>query len=476
MTTMLRRQTTRRLRPPTIESLVVASVALAGFTLGARPISDNSTFVHIRTGADIADGLGIPRVDPYSFTARGARWVVQSWLPEAVYGWGRRLGGDGVLVLQQAVLMGVLAWLIARLARSGTPARTVLTASVAVGAGAAYWSPRPLLVGLICLALTVTIVERRASPWWLVPVVWVWVNSHGSFPLGLAWLGLAGLGAWIDGRRFPRDWARYVGGFAVGLAVSIVNPLGPKLLAFALTVGDKQEVFRYIREWRSPDFQAGTGLFTLVFLLLAFVVLLRSRPPWRVIVPAVAFFGMGLIAVRNLAMLAIVLAPALGAAMRPAGARADADVEPRRVNLALAGVLAAAFVLFGVGGATGRAIDVSSYPVASVRWLDREGLRGAGQRLAVQDFVGCYLILREGRDARVFIDDRIDMYPVQMTKDYVALLHGEARSLSVLERRRIDVVLWQRDLPLATILGSSDAWQQVRRDGDWVIFRRTRSV
>jgi hypothetical protein len=462
----------RRLRPPTIESLVVASVALAGFTLGARSIADNSTFVHIRTGVDIAAGRGIPRVDPYSFTARGSRWVVQSWLPEALYGWGRRIAGDGMLVLEQAVLMGVLAWLIARLARAGTPARTIVTASVAVAAGAAYWSPRPLIFGLVCLALTITIVERRASPWWLVPVVWVWVNSHGSFPLGLAWLGLAGLGAWMDDRRFPTEWARYAGAFAVGLVASILNPLGPRLLLFALTVGEKKDVFRYIREWRSPDFQSGTGLFTLVFLTVALVLLLRSRPPWRVVLPATAFLALGLIAVRNLAMLAIVIAPALGAALRVERAEATDELEPPRVNMVFAGVLAVAFLLFGVGGATGKAIDVSSYPVASVRWLQREGLLGPDHRVAVQDFVGCYLILKEGRDAHVFIDDRIDMYPVKVTEDYIALLHGEARMLSVLERRRIDVVLWQRDLPLPTVLRSTEGWRQVRRDGEWVVYRR----
>jgi hypothetical protein len=466
----------RRLRPPTVESLVVASVALAGFTVGARSIADNSTFVHIRTGVDIAEGHGIPRVDPYSFTARGTRWVVQSWLPEAVYGWGRRLAGDGMLVLEHAVLMGVLAWLIARLARTGTPARTIATATVAVAAGAAYWSPRPLIVGLVCLALTVTIVERRANPWWLVPVVWVWVNSHGSFPLGLAWLGLAGLGAWIDDRRFPKDWARYAGAFAVGLVVSALNPLGPRLLLFALTVGEKKDVFRFIREWRSPDFQSGTGLFTLVFLTLAFVMLLRSKPAWRYVLPATAFLAMGLIAVRNLAMLAIVMAPALGAALRVDRQAAADEPDPPRVNLAIAGVLAVAFLLFGVGGATGKAIDVSSYPVASVRWLQREGLLGADSRVAVQDFVGCYLILREGRDANVFIDDRIDMYPVELTKDYIALLHGEARAMAVLDRHRIDVVLWQRELPLPTLLRTSDEWREVRRDGEWVVYRRTAAV
>jgi hypothetical protein len=144
--------------------------------------------------------------------------------------------------------------------------------------------------------------------------------------------------------------------------------------------------------------------------------------------------------------------------------------------MVFAGVLAVAFLLFGVGGATGRAIDVSSYPVASVRWLQREGLLGPDHRVAVQDFVGCYLILREGRDANVFIDDRIDMYPIEVTKDYIALLHGEARMLAVLERHRIDVVLWQRDLPLPTVLGSTEGWLQVRRDGEWVVYRRNTPV
>jgi hypothetical protein len=469
-----------RLRPPSVESLVVATLALAGFTLGARPIGDNSMFVHVRTGMDIAAGRGIPRVDPYSFTAPGARWVVQSWLPEAFYGWGERLGGGGLLVVEQAVLMGVLAWLIARLARTGSAVHTVAAGTLAVGAGAAYWSPRPLIVGLICFALTVSIVERRANPWWLIPVVWVWVNSHGSFPLGLAWLGLAGAGAWIDGRRWPAERARYAGAFVVGLAVAVLNPLGPRLLAFALTVGEKKEVFEFVREWRSPDFQAGTGLVTLVFLLPALVVLLRARPPWRVVLPVVAFLALGLFAVRNLATLAIVLAPALAAAFRPGQVgeqERSAMVAPEQstplVNVAVAGVLVLAFVLFGVAGAAGRAVDLSSYPVASVRWLERQGLRGARHRLAAQDVVGCYLVLRDGRHARVFVDDRFDMYPLAVTRDYLALLHGESRALAVLDGRGIDVVLWQRDLPLATILAGTAKWREVHRQGDWVTFVRT---
>jgi hypothetical protein len=464
---------TRKLRAPSLESLVVATLTLAGFTLGARPIGDNSTFVHLRTGIDIASGHGIPRTDPYSFTARGAEWVVQSWLPEAIYGFGRRLAGDGAVVLEQAVLMALCAFLLARLARTGSAVRTIAAGSLAVGVGAAYWSPRPLLFGIACFALVVTVVEDRASRWWLVPIVWVWVNSHGSFPVGLAWLGLAAAGAWLDERRWPAEWARYVVAFVVGLAAACVNPLGPRLLAFAVTVGEKKEVFQLVREWRSPDFQSGAGLVTLVFVVTALVVVLRSRPAWQRVVPLAVVLAMSLVAVRNIVMLAVVLAPALGAALRAPTPRVAATEVRPGVNRVFAGVLLVAFVLFGVGGVPGRTLDVSSYPVASIRWLDRQGLLGPQHRLAAQDVVGCYLVLERAADAGVFIDDRVDMYPLAVTKDYVTLLRGEPRTLAVLDRWKVDVVLWDSQLPLTTILRQADGWRQVHRNDGWVVFRRS---
>ena len=49
---------------------------------------------------------------------------------------GHRLGGFQLVVLEQAILMAVLAWLIVRLARAGSPLRTALAGVAAVGMGA----------------------------------------------------------------------------------------------------------------------------------------------------------------------------------------------------------------------------------------------------------------------------------------------------------------------------------------------------
>jgi hypothetical protein len=462
------------IRAPKMESLFIAAVVLFGFRLGARPIGDNSAFTHLRTGIDMARTGAIPRTDPYSYTAVGQKWVVQSWLPEWTYGWAYRIGGFKLVVFEQAVLIAVLAWLVVRLARAGSPLRTAAAGITAVGVGTSLWTARPLLFGLICMALTITIVEKRKRPWLLIPVVWLWVNSHGSFPLGLAWLGARAVGEGLDWRAWPRDAWRYVCWFVAGLVVSVANPLGFKLLAFPLTLGEKKDAFRNIVEWRSPDFSRGGGYFALAFLAIALVLLLRSRLNWRDVVPVVGFFAAALLAARNIGPLAVVLAPALGRSVRRAEPAPEAPGRSGgnpRMNRAVLATIAAAFVVFGALVFSSDPIDTIGYPTTSVTWMESQGLLAEPHRLANQDFVGNYLTLRYGDKARVFIDDRFDMYPLAVSRDYDTLLAARAGSMEVIDHRQIDVVLWERKLPLVQVL-EANGWRETFGDKDYVVLQR----
>jgi hypothetical protein len=306
----------------------------------------------------------------------------------------------------------------------------------------------------------------------------MWVSSHGSFPLALLWLGARGVGELADERRLPRVSLRYLWGFLGGLVVSIANPLGFKLLSFPLKVQAKQSVFKSIVEWHSPDFQATAGLWTLFFLTLALVVLLRSRALWRDVLPIAGFIALGLIAQRNLPLAAVVLAPALGRALRaPATDSSSAPSGERRanstVNAGFLAVMAIAVVVFTAAVYRSDALSLRTYPVAAVSFLERTGLRGPGHRVAEQDVVGCYLDLRFGKRARTFVDDRYDMFPLRVSEDYAGLLKGRPDSLSVLDRYRIDVVLWDRNLPLVTLLRSTGKWQQVYGNRQWVVLQRS---
>ena len=63
--------------------------------------------------------------------------MVQSWLPEWTYGWADRLGGFRLVVFEQAVLTALLAWLVVRLVRAGSPLRTAFGGLIVVGLGIA---------------------------------------------------------------------------------------------------------------------------------------------------------------------------------------------------------------------------------------------------------------------------------------------------------------------------------------------------
>jgi hypothetical protein len=288
------------------------------------------------------------------------------------------------------------------------------------------------------------------------------------------------VGEWLDWRSRPHDTLRYISWFVVGLGVSVLSPLGARLLLFPFTIGEKREAFRSIVEWQSPDFQTSTGRFSLVFLALALVLLVRFRLSWRDVVPTVAFLAAALVALRNLPVAAIVVAPVLGRAVRRSedyGGRPASTAGPpaptnARLNRVVLTAIVALFVLFGASAFRAPPLRLRSYPVRAVTYLDDQGLLGDGHRVAHQDFVGNYLTLRFGRDVRVFVDDRVDMYPSKVSEDYRALLGGKPGSLEVLDRRGIDVVLWDRQLALATVLHASGRWAQVFRDDDWVVYRR----
>lgn len=464
----------RQRRAPGLEPLFIGALALFGFRLGSRPIGDNSMFVHLRTGNDMVRTGAIPRRDPYSFTAHGHPWVVQSWLPEWTYGWAHELGGYRLVVVEQAILMAFLALLIGLLARAGTPLRTALAAGIAIGAGAAYWVPRPLMFGLICLALAVLVVERRWSRWWMIPILWVWVSSHGSFLLAVAWLGGRGVGEAIDKKGWPSEAAHYAVGLVAALAVSVLNPLGFKLLTFPLAVQEKASVFKTIVEWHSPNFQTAAGEFTLVFLVVALLVFFHRGIRWSDAVPIVGMLAASLIAQRNLPLAAVIMAPALGRALSPEIDRPPAQRrEPGMVNMAFAVVLGLAFALFAVGIYRSAPLNLKSYPIAAIDFLEQSGLRGPTHRVAQQDVVGCFFDLRFGDKARVFVDDRYDMFPLSVSDDYASLLKGNADSLAVLDRRNVDVVLWDKSLPLVTTLRATGKWEQVYAKGDWVVMHRS---
>jgi hypothetical protein len=436
--------------------------------LGA--LKDNSFLTHLATGRLIADTGHIPRSDPYSFTAAGADWVVQSWFASLLYAWVEDLaGGMGLRLLMGASTAGItlLAWRLARPAQ-GLLVRFAIGGLV-VGVGADQWSERPLLVGLLALATTVLAAEGGVDPRWLLPLAWIWTNSHGSFPLGLVYLVVVAVGRRLDGER-PDLELRCLRWLGLGTLLAVLNPLGPKILLFPAQLLANQDALSHVVEWQSPAFRSlGERLF-LLQVLLALLALVR-RPSYRDGLVVAVFLSAALLGSRNIAIASLLLVPILARAWPDVGGlRSDA-----RDGLArpFAAVGVAAVLLVPIARLDRPHFDLRPYPTESLDYIDDQEIDLTTVRMATQERVGNLLELRDGAVGEVFHDDRFDMYPLEVNDDMLVLLGGGPRTAEVLEDWDIDLVLWQRRPPLAQILSADPAWRTLHEEADrWVLFCR----
>lgn len=453
-----------------------AGFVLWGLSIGLDAISDNSFFTHLATGRLILDGDGIPRSDPYSFTAAGEPWVVQSWLASLVYGWLDSWWGLQAVGLLMGLTTALLAGLVWTLTRPATSlAGRILITGLVLGVGTSVWAPRPLLVGLVLFAVTLLVAEGRLPAWVLLPAMWVWVNSHGSFPLALVALACLALGRRLDGDPSTGPELRGLAWAAGGVVLGMVNPLGPVLVFFPVRLLQRQEVLSQIIEWQSPSFSSGWTRLFLAQVLLAVVLLVR-RPSYRAAVPMVVFVAAALLGARNVALASIVLVPGMARGLTDLGTITGREERGERVVLAglvVVAVIAGALV---VRSADEPALDLRTYPVDALAFVSQAGWLDSDARMASQETVGNYLELVRGTDARAFVDDRVDMYPEEVVEDFLVLLRGRPGWRDVLGEHQVDVVLWEANQPLTSLLADDPSWRIPYADGTWIVACRRDSA
>lgn len=450
-----------------LAALVGLVIVLAGLVIGIHAPGDNSFLTHLATGRIIWDTQAVPTHDPYTFTVPGQEWVVQSWLASLLFVTADHIGGLRAVMVSLGMATTALAFIVWQLTK---PARTLVprlaVASLALAVGAGFWVERPLLFGLVAFGIALLAAEGRIKPQWLVPTMWLWVNAHGSFPLGLV-----ALAALYAGRRLDKEDASIELGAlkwaAIGTAVAAVNPLGPRLLLFPLELLRKQDILQYIVEWQAPRFTSLDERFFLLEVAIAIALLVR-RPRWRAALPLMIFLTASLLGARNIVAASLVLVPGLAAGLADLGSLDG--TERRFLYRPIAMLMCALAGIVAMSQLNTPLLKINShYPVQAITHAETLGLIGPGHRLIAQDFVGNYLEGRYGTSASVFIDDRYDMSPRSLVMDYADLLGGRPNWAEILDRHDAEAVLWEAKQPLASLLLASDDWRVVYVDKEWLL-------
>jgi tetratricopeptide (TPR) repeat protein len=264
-------------------------------------------------------------------------------------------------------------------------------------------------VGEAALFTLLPAVSTGARRMWLVvPLVVLWANLHAGAFLATSIVGLAGLGAALDGEP-PRAWGRYaILSALTGLGL-LVTPVGVGIfdyLAFHVGVFDVHPVdeFRNVT-WRSD---ASFIVFSAVCLV---ALAARPRRPWKEVLPALGLLSLAVWHVRFAAdatlLLALVATPAVSLRLgRIARGRFTAPVLG-------VGLLAAALwprLAAATRGERPIALDIdsASLPLPALRFVELHGLR---ERMYNDFETGAYLLWQGYPRFRVFTDPRLPAYP-----------------------------------------------------------------
>ena len=538
--------------------------------LNTHPIRPHDFWWHMAVGREIFATGRIPTVDTFSFTAAGAPYPSYAafWLPEVVLYGLYTLGGPALVVFVHSLtvtaaygLTLALAWRI-----SGSPRIAAAATLFAAALGINDWNVRPQAFTFFLAPLFLWAVHkiRRSAGFSLQTCIrgpnlrWLavfplgmalWVNCHGSFPLGLLIVGLwvadevwgavrGGAGGRSCARPLPRITAA-ASALALAAAATLLNPRGPGAFSYLAGMSVHPVIQGMVPEWAPPTFSTLTGALFLTGLLLTAALLALSprRPEPLELLLFLAFGALGLRTTRGAIWFGLALTPVWAAhlsavfgtslrsvpdykrpfvvsheAPRAEGARAEAKrsgvseaqngTPLRSVPDYERGTLLRSVPDYERGykrdlPATLLAVLLTAGALVTLPWFkerlplppEKAGLISAETPIAATEFLlrerlpgplfhampfGSYLVWAAQPDYPVFVDSRIELYPVEVWLDYLHISAAGCEWEERLARYGVRTLMLspQEQPALVAAARASPHWHWVYEDTAAVLFVR----
>ena len=470
--------------------LVLAVLVVVGLGL-SQTIDPSDYWWHLASAREILAAGSVPSTDVFSWTMAGEPFFTQPWLGQLHLYWPHVLGGPPVALLVHAVVLataygGLLAWLTRITERPRLCAVVVLLFTVPLST--MNWNLRPQTLALPLLVVFVVILDavRRGADrrWlWLLPAVMLlWVNVHGSFPLGLGLAGLVLAGeAWRSRARLPGAMSRqgllHLAAVVVACtAATLANPRGFGVVGYVIELLTSTSVGPLVTEWRSPVVTELGGLFFFVGTLAVVGALLRApqRPSATDLLVVTAFWLIALTGIRHVLWFAVVATPLLATSLAEAFSARQKRADVPALNAALVVVVGLGVVVASpwvrphvLDSPQGQLLAPNT-PVEAAAVLDE--LEDAPERMFNDIAMGSYLTWA-APDVPVFMDPRFELYPLEQWLDYRDFGAG-VRVDDILESYAFDALLLDRvaQAPLIDVLEEL-RWETVHEDERAVLLR-----
>jgi hypothetical protein len=241
-----------------------------------------------------------------------------------------------------------------------------------------------------------------------------------------------------------------------------------------------------VPEWAPPSFNSLDGVLFFVGLLFSAAVLALSprRPTFFQLVTFLAFAALGLKTSRGILWFGLVMAPTLADHLSALAAqipkRFIASSGRPKVSRALNLVITGLLLLMAIVSlpwfkrwlplpSTKAGLISAETPVDATRYLLENHL--PGPIFHTMSF-GSYLVWAAQPDYKVFVDSRIELYPLSVWQDYIAISNAVNGWEDRLDRYGVRTLLLSPAEHSTLIQAAmvSPRWQQVYADPAAVIF------
>jgi hypothetical protein len=479
------------------KTLLLGGVMIVILSLFVAGEQDPDFWWHLRIGRWMVDHGRLPSTDIFTHTVPSHVWTDHEYLTEILM-W---LVYSSTGVVGLAIAFGLVTWAGFWLIYQQVSRRqpwVIVGIGLAIGAvaGSPIWGPRAQMITffLTCLELywLQAYLSGRSRAIQLFPLVMVlWANLHGGWVIGFVWLGVAlvaELIGWVWDRENPAHRA-HVRLLAIITAASVVavaaTPHGLSLYPYPFQTQGSVAQQRLIVEWFSPDFHQ---VYLRPFEAMVFLVIIGfalKRPSLYELLLALGALGLALQSVRNVALFVAVATPVMINSYSSywkelSQARGwKLELPPRRIFavitaivLAVIGLATTLHVADSVSPARQQSLDTASYPVGAADWLQAHP--EVGTRMYNQYGWGGYLAYRfyPEPNRKVFIFGEAALMGDPLLNEYqdVQTLHSDWKQ--VLDKYRVDYIVYNRGEALANVLATQPDWKLVYQDPVAVIYVR----
>jgi hypothetical protein len=446
----------------------------------SRTFADADLWGHLRFGLDTLESWKITQVDPYSYLSAGQRWINHEWLAEVSFALAWLAGKSTGLILLKTFVgvltLGLIFYYLIKLDFSPIRAGSlVILASLAVFPAIA--TVRPHIFTLLFSVIIFIIIAQAESGkyrWlWAGPLVFaLWVNFHGGFLAGLAFLGIW---AFIHTIMHHEEWQHIIPPVLLSFFAVLINPYGFELLWFLLRTATVPRP--EIVEWQSLQLFSFLGAVYLILLAIAIVALVFSQREKKL--PIIILLAVAAIlpfnAVRHLPLFAFAVLIFCGEHIADTWSRLASRSKgpsslPKTVSV-ITLFLAFALFTFSITNFKTIKIPVSNppfFPDRAIHLLENSRVTG---NLAIEFNWGEYAIWYLAPQIKVSMDGRREtVYPDEIYQANLSFQYGINDWDSLIVNHETDLALVQRSQAAANLMKGKSGWVLVYEDATSSLF------